>query len=68
MITPENIELVMADHYVESAWANGEKALQAGRWPHIKLMLDAAPPGVMAEVMARLARLRREQAKDQSND
>jgi len=51
----------MADHYVESAWANGEQALQAGRWPHIKLMLDAAPGGVMAEVMARLARLRREQ-------
>ena len=61
MITPENMEQSMADHYVESAWANGEQALQAGRWPHIKLMLDAAPGGVMAEVMARLARLRREQ-------
>jgi hypothetical protein len=61
MITPENMEQSLADHYVDAAWARGDKALQAGRWPHIKLMLDAAPGGVMAEVMARLARLRREQ-------
>jgi len=63
MITPENLELVMADHYVALAWANGEKALQSGWWPHVKLMLEAAPAGVMAEVMARLARLRREQTE-----
>lgn len=61
MINPENLEQTMADHYVESAWASGEKALQAGRWPHIKLMLESSPGGVMTEVMARLARLRREQ-------
>ena len=54
----------MADHYVESAWADGDAALQAGRWPHIKLMLDAAPDGVMDEVMARLARLRMEQKQE----
>ena len=61
MINPEHLEQSLEDHYVESAWANGEKALQAGRWPHIQMMLDAAPKGVKAEVMARLARLRREQ-------
>ena len=52
------------DHYTLAAWADGDKALQAGRWPHIKLMLDAAEPGVKAEVMARLARLRREQEEN----
>ena len=52
----------MEDHYTNSAWANGEKSLQAGRWPHINLMLDAAEPGVKTEVMARLERLRREQS------
>lgn len=51
----------MTDHYTTSAWANGEKALQAGRWPYIQMMLDSAEPWVKAEVMARLARLRREQ-------
>ena len=54
----------MTDHYTDSAWANGDKALQAGRWPHIKLMLDAAEPGIKTEVMARLERLRREQQED----
>ena len=57
--------ITMEDHYTESAWANGEKSLQAGRWPHINLMLDAAEPGVKAEVMARLDRLRREQKDKQ---
>ena len=56
--------ITVEDHYTESAWANGEKSLQAGRWPHIKAMLDAAEPGVQAEVMARLERLRREQKGD----
>ena len=55
--------ITMEDHYTKHAWANGDKALQAGRWPHIKLMLDAAEDGVKAEVMARLERLRREQIK-----
>jgi hypothetical protein len=55
------IEDKMTDHYTTSAWANGEKALQAGRWPYIQMMLDSAEPWVKAEVMARLARLRREQ-------
>jgi len=55
------IEDRMTDHYTLSAWADGDKALQAGRWPHIKLMLDSAEPGVRAEVMARLEWLRREQ-------
>lgn len=53
--------ITLEDHYTNSAWANGDKALQAGRWPHIKLMLDTAEDGVRAEVMARLERLRREQ-------
>jgi len=57
----------MTDHYTSMAWADGEKALQAGRWPHIKLMLDAAELGVKAEVMARLERLRREQ-QEKKND
>lgn len=57
----------IADHYVNSAWANGEAALQAGRWPHIKLMLEAVEPGVMTEVMARLARLRRDQKEEKEN-
>ena len=52
---------LMTNHYTTSAWANGDKALQAGRWPHIQHQLDAAEPGVKAEVMARLDRLRREQ-------
>ena len=51
----------MTDHYTLAAWANGDKALQAGRWPHIKMMLESAEKGVKEEVMARLARLRREQ-------
>ncbi|MFA5900473.1 MAG: hypothetical protein WC829_15345 [Hyphomicrobium sp.] len=54
--------ITLEDHYTTAAWANGEKSLQAGRWPHINLMLDATEPGVKAEVMARLAKLRREQA------
>ena len=54
--------ITLEDHYTTHAWANGEKSLQAGRWPHIELMLDAADPGVKTEVMARLTRLRREQA------
>ena len=53
--------ITLEDHYTNSAWANGEKELQAGRWPHISLMLDSAEPGVKTEVMARLERLRREQ-------
>ena len=61
MINHELLEQSLGDHYVKYAWAGGEKALQVGRWPHIQLMLEAAPAGVMAEVMARLARLRREQ-------
>lgn len=61
------IEDLMTDHYTDAAWANGDKALQAGRWPHIKLMLDSSEPGVKAEVMARLARLRREQQEEPAN-
>lgn len=57
--------ITMEDHYTHSAWANGDKALQAGRWPHIELMLNAAEPGVKTEVMARLTRLRREQKDKQ---
>ena len=61
MINHEELENCLSDHYVAAAWAGGDKALQAGRWPHIKLMLESSEVGVMAEVMARLARLRREQ-------
>ena len=53
--------ITLEDHYTSFAWAGGDKSLQAGRWPHINLMLDSAELGVKAEVMARLERLRREQ-------
>ena len=65
MINHNNLDQSLEDHYVESAWADGDAALQAGRWPHIKLMLDSSPFGVMEEVMARLSRLRREQKEKQ---
>lgn len=65
MHLPEN---TVADHYVNAAWANGEKALQAGRWPHIELMLSKEELGVRAEVMARLTRLRKESKQEIKND
>jgi hypothetical protein len=66
MIDHENLERSVEDHYVNAAWANGDKALQAGRWPHIKLMLESSEAGVLTEVMARLARLRREQKESKN--
>jgi hypothetical protein len=51
----------MGNHYVHYAWANGDKALQAGRWPHIShrlAQLEGEFPGIRAAVLARLERLK----------
>ena len=47
---------------MELAWANGEKALQVGRWPHIADTLDRIEltwPGISAAVMAGLTERRK---------
>jgi hypothetical protein len=51
----------MINLYAQSAYANGLKHLQAGRWPYIQLRLkdlEKDYPGITAEVMTRIAALK----------
>lgn len=52
---------MLTEHYALLAWANGDKALQAGRWPHIShrlAQLEGEFPGIRTAVLARLERLK----------
>jgi hypothetical protein len=52
----------LAAEYVTLAWANGERALQIGRWQQIKSRLESLEtdyPGITAAVMAGLAERRK---------
>ena len=51
-----------ASAYVDLAWANGERALQVGRWPQIAQALkclESGWPGITAAVMAGLTERRK---------
>jgi len=53
----------LINHYAHNAWANGNKAIQAGRWKYIEARLkelEADFQGITALVLAEVERLKRE--------